>query len=322
MIRRTLFALFISLLLSASVQAQTTFKRADIAKDTGADASLVLGADWNGLVSAVETLQRAGVKGDTGAVGPAGPQGIQGVKGDTGETGPAGPQGVQGVKGDTGAAGLDGAAGVAGPPGPQGVKGDTGATGPAGPQGIQGVKGDTGAAGLDGAAGVAGPPGPQGIKGDTGATGPAGPAGDSSGVMYSGRYWRLTVMRGNQTSKGVRAFVLLRDGARVLGSVASSADSYDVAGYPVVALDTDKLTDTWRAVAGVNPYSVVLDFGRVVSGNGFAIIPFSTATSPYETDIEVCSSVNGVEWVQRFFMTGLVGWSSWGIETYKVFYMP
>lgn len=48
-------------------------------------------------------------------------------KGDTGATGPQGPQGV---KGDTG---------PTGPQGPQGLKGDTGATGPQGPQGDPGV---------------------------------------------------------------------------------------------------------------------------------------------------------------------------------------
>ena len=68
-----------------------------------------------------------GPKGDTGATGPAGPQGL---KGDTGATGPAGPQGP---KGDTGATG---------PAGPQGPKGDTGATGPAGPQGPKGDAGE------------------------------------------------------------------------------------------------------------------------------------------------------------------------------------
>ena len=34
-----------------------------------------------------------GLKGETGAIGPRGPQGIQGPKGDTGATGPRGPQG-------------------------------------------------------------------------------------------------------------------------------------------------------------------------------------------------------------------------------------
>ncbi|MGT6952782.1 tail fiber domain-containing protein, partial [Escherichia coli] len=91
--------------------------------------------------------------GDTGAAGPAGPQG---PKGDTGATGPAGPQGP---KGDTGATG---------PAGPQGPKGDTGATGPAGAPGPKGDKGDPGEAGP---AGPEGPQGPKGDKGDPGAPG-------------------------------------------------------------------------------------------------------------------------------------------------------
>ncbi|HEY1419951.1 MAG TPA: hypothetical protein VGG90_04490 [Candidatus Dormibacteraeota bacterium] len=78
------------------------------------------------------------MKGDTGATGAQGPQG---VKGDTGATG---AQGAQGVKGDTGATGAQG---------PQGAKGDTGATGAQGPQG---VKGDTGAQGPAGPAGTGG----------------------------------------------------------------------------------------------------------------------------------------------------------------------
>jgi hypothetical protein len=109
----------------------------------------------------VYTVQ--GPKGDTGATGAQGPQG---VKGDTGATGAQGPQGLKGDTGTAGADGLPGAkgdTGATGAQGPQGVKGDTGATGAQGPQG---VKGDTGATGAQG---------PQGVKGDTGATGPAGP---------------------------------------------------------------------------------------------------------------------------------------------------
>jgi hypothetical protein len=76
-----------------------------------------------------------GPKGDPGAIGLTGPQGIQGVKGDTGAiglTGPQGPQGIQGIKGDTGATGPQGPQGAQGIQGIQGIKGDTGATGPAG----------------------------------------------------------------------------------------------------------------------------------------------------------------------------------------------
>jgi len=80
-------------------------------------------------------------RGDVGATGAQGPQGIQG------EVGPQGPQGVKGDTGDTG---------------PKGDTGDTGATGPTGP------KGDTG---------DTGPQGPQGIQGETGPQGPIGPEG-------------------------------------------------------------------------------------------------------------------------------------------------
>lgn len=62
-------------------------------------------------------------KGNTGATGAQGPQG---VKGETGAQGP------QGVKGETGATG------------PQGVKGDKGATGDRGPQGATGPQGAKG----------------------------------------------------------------------------------------------------------------------------------------------------------------------------------
>jgi hypothetical protein len=79
-----------------------------------------------------------GLKGDTGAAGPQGVQGLKGDQGIQGDAGAAGAQGVQGLKGDTGAAGLDGIPGIAGP---QGLKGDTGAAGVAGAQGIQGVPG-------------------------------------------------------------------------------------------------------------------------------------------------------------------------------------
>ena len=59
-------------------------------------------------------------RGETGATGPIGPQGLQG---ETGATGPTGPQGLQGETGATG------------PTGPQGLQGETGATGPTGPTG-------------------------------------------------------------------------------------------------------------------------------------------------------------------------------------------
>ncbi|MBE9549832.1 MAG: collagen-like protein, partial [Proteobacteria bacterium] len=82
-----------------------------------------------------------------GAVGPEGPQGVQGKLGDTGA------QGVQGKLGDTGAQGV------------QGKLGDTGA------QGVQGKLGDTGAQGVQGKLGDTGPQGVQGKLGDTGPQG-------------------------------------------------------------------------------------------------------------------------------------------------------
>ena len=61
------------------------------------------------------------IKGETGATGPQGPQGIQG---ETGATGPQGPQGIQGETGATGPQGL------------QGIQGETGPQGSTGPQGV------------------------------------------------------------------------------------------------------------------------------------------------------------------------------------------
>jgi microcystin-dependent protein len=99
-------------------------------------------------------------KGDVGATGSTGPQGIQGA---TGSTGPAGPQGIQGATGSTGPAGPQGDPGPTGSTGPQGPKGDTGATGSTGPQGPQGIQG------------------PQGPQGDPGVGAPTG-----SVHMYAG----------------------------------------------------------------------------------------------------------------------------------------
>ena len=140
----------------------------------------------------------AGVKGDTGAVGPTGAKGEKGdtgLIGPTGATGPVGPTGPQGsvgptgAKGNTGAVGPTGLTGAVGPTGQTGPVGPTGATGSVGPtgekgeQGIQGPKGDTGAVGPTGLTGPVGPTGltgsvgPTGPKGDTGAVGPTGATG-------------------------------------------------------------------------------------------------------------------------------------------------
>ena len=140
----------------------------------------------------------AGVKGDTGAVGPTGAKGEKGdtgLIGPTGATGPVGPTGLTGsvgptgAKGNTGAVGPTGLTGAVGPTGQTGPVGPTGATGSVGPtgekgeQGIQGPKGDTGAVGPTGLTGPVGPTGltgsvgPTGPKGDTGAVGPTGATG-------------------------------------------------------------------------------------------------------------------------------------------------
>ena len=99
-----------------------------------------------------------GVKGDPGAVGPAGakgPQGIPGVPGANGAPGPEGTPGAVGLMGPQGVPGVPGspgANGVPGPAGPQGVPGSPGAVGPAGPavaslNSLQGIPCDTGRSG-------------------------------------------------------------------------------------------------------------------------------------------------------------------------------
>ena len=150
---------------------------------TGATITIT---DKTGITSATV---KNGLKGDTGATGPAGQNGVdgaigpQGLKGDTGLTGAAGKSAyelavaggytgtqtewiasLKGPKGDTGATGATG---------PQGLKGDTGA------DGLKGLKGDTGLTGAAGPKGDTGLTGAAGPKGDTGLTGAAGPKGDT-----------------------------------------------------------------------------------------------------------------------------------------------
>ncbi len=70
-----------------------------------------------------------GDKGNDGAIGPKGQDGIAGGIGPTGpkgETGSAGIQGPVGPKGETGSTGATGPQGVAGPTGPQGATGTAG----------------------------------------------------------------------------------------------------------------------------------------------------------------------------------------------------
>ena len=102
-------------------------------------------------------------KGDTGSVGPTGPQGnsIIGPQGRTGPqgnsiVGPTGPQGNT-VIGPTGPQGNT----VIGPTGPQGLPGATG------PTGVLGRTGPTGSVGPTGSQGIVGPTGSQGIQGIT-----------------------------------------------------------------------------------------------------------------------------------------------------------
>lgn len=130
-----------------------------IVSDTKADLQILVA---DGLV--------AGVKGDTGAVGPTG---AKGEKGDKGDTGLVGPTGEKGDVGPTGAIGAVGPTGEKGEQGIQGLKGDTGAVGPTGQTG---AKGDTGAVGPTGQTGAVGP------TGKTGAVGPTGPLDDRSFV--------------------------------------------------------------------------------------------------------------------------------------------
>jgi hypothetical protein len=109
-------------------------------------------------------------KGEPGAQGPAGPQGLQGEQGEPGPQGPAGPQGLQGQQGEPG------------PQGPQGSKGDQGDQGPQGPQGLKGDQGDPG---------PQGPQGPQGLQGETGPQGQPG-----TGVNWAG-VWQAQIYAAN-----------------------------------------------------------------------------------------------------------------------------
>ncbi|MGA2001521.1 MAG: DNRLRE domain-containing protein, partial [Terriglobales bacterium] len=68
-------------------------------------------------------------KGDTGAAGPQGSQGLAGATGATGSQGPQGLTGAAGAEGSAGPTGLQGLIGLTGATGLQGSKGDTGANG-------------------------------------------------------------------------------------------------------------------------------------------------------------------------------------------------
>ena len=118
--------------------------------------------------------QKVRVSGETGAVGPQGPQGAPG------KDGAVGPQGPQGPKGQDGAVG---------PQGPQGPKGQDGAVGPQGPQG---PKGQDGAASTQGTPGQAGPQGPRGDKGETGPQGVAGQDGKTPKLRINAGKWEVS----------------------------------------------------------------------------------------------------------------------------------
>ena len=127
----------------------------------------------------VNLIAEADLKGDKGADGKDGTNGITPHIGDNGnwyigseDTGKP-SRGEQGLKGDTGAAGPQGIQGIQGPQGERGPKGEQGIQGPQGPKGD---KGDTGEQGLKGDIG------PQGPKGDKGDIGPAGSDGTNATI--------------------------------------------------------------------------------------------------------------------------------------------
>ena len=139
-----------------------------IISDTKADLQILVA---DGLV--------AGVKGDTGLVGPTGAKGEKGDKGDTGLVGPTGQTGLVGPTGLTGPTGAKGDTGNVGPTGQTGSIGPTGATGSVGPTGKTGAVGPTGDTGPLGPTGQTGPIGPTGKTGNTGPTGPTGATGST-----------------------------------------------------------------------------------------------------------------------------------------------
>ncbi|XP_016006876.2 macrophage receptor MARCO [Rousettus aegyptiacus] len=111
------------------------------------------------------------IRGERGAPGPPGRQGLPGIKGEAGLQGPKGAPGNQG------------ATGTPGPQGEKGSKGDGGLVGPKGETGAKGDKGDLGRPGLQGQkgtkgdSGVPGSSGSQGVKGEKGQKGePLAPA--------------------------------------------------------------------------------------------------------------------------------------------------
>ena len=145
----------------------------------------------NGSSTTGKATCLAGAKGDTGAQGPAGPQG---EKGDTGAPGVQGPQGEKGDTGDTGAQGPAGPQGEAGATGPQGPAGQNGEPGPAGPKGPQGDAGEDGQSVISVT--------PQFQKHTSNTTAPTGTWSDTCPAYESGKYlWiRNKVVFANPTA--------------------------------------------------------------------------------------------------------------------------
>ena len=133
--------------------------------------------------------QKVRVSGETGAVGPQGPQGAPGKDGAVGPQGPQGPKGQDGAVGPQGPQGAPGKDGAVGPQGAQGVPGKDGAVGPQGPQG---PKGQDGAASTQGTSGQAGPQGPRGDKGETGPQGVAGQDGKTPKLRINAGKWEVS----------------------------------------------------------------------------------------------------------------------------------
>ncbi|OFK20112.1 hypothetical protein HMPREF2829_06870, partial [Aerococcus sp. HMSC072A12] len=174
-----------------------------------------------------ETFVYDGLKGDQGAKGEKGEQGVagpQGPKGEKGEQGVAGPQGPKGEKGEQG---------VAGPQGPKGEKGEQGVAGPQGPKGEKGEQG------------VAGPQGAKGEKGEQGAQGAPGKDG-RDGLTP------LVDVRRNEADNGVLITVTPRhynaqgqveNGTPTTSEVKDGAPGTDGKTYvPVVEKGADGIT--------------------------------------------------------------------------------
>lgn len=106
------------------------------------------------------------IKGETGAQGPAGTDGVS----PTARVTQSGTNEITITVTDANGTTSATLTGEAGPQGPQGLKGDPGIQGPAGPTGPQGPAGADGAPGATGATGPAGPEGPAGADGTDGVT--------------------------------------------------------------------------------------------------------------------------------------------------------